>query len=54
MYGEAASAIRIPKTAEVIAGRIRKAIIRGQLKAGDRLEVEISRIGTLSTHVVDE
>ena len=24
------------------------------MKAGDRLEVEISRIGTLSTHVVDE
>lgn len=40
MYGEAASAIRIPKTAELIAGRIRKAIIRGQLKAGDRLASE--------------
>lgn len=40
MYGEAASAIRIPKTAEIIAGRIRKAIIRGQLKAGDRLASE--------------
>jgi DNA-binding FadR family transcriptional regulator len=40
MYGEAASAIRIPKTAEIIAGRIRKAIIRGQLKAGDRLAAE--------------
>jgi DNA-binding FadR family transcriptional regulator len=40
MYGEAASAIRVPKTAEIIAGRIRKAIIRGQLKAGDRLAPE--------------
>jgi DNA-binding FadR family transcriptional regulator len=40
MYGEPASAIRVPKTAELIAGRIRKAIIRGQLKAGDRLASE--------------
>lgn len=40
MYGETASAIRVPKTAEIIAGRIRKAIIRGQLKAGDRLASE--------------
>jgi DNA-binding FadR family transcriptional regulator len=40
MYGESVSAIRVPKTAEIIAGRIRKAIIRGQLKAGDRLASE--------------
>ena len=40
MYGEAASAIRVPKTAEIISGRIRKAIIRGQLKPGDRLASE--------------
>ncbi|MDQ8728260.1 FCD domain-containing protein [Bradyrhizobium sp. LHD-71] len=40
MYGNAASAIRVPKTAEIIAGRIRKAIIRGQLKSGDRLASE--------------
>lgn len=40
MYGEAARAIRIPKTGELIAGRIRKAIIRGQLKPGDRLASE--------------
>jgi DNA-binding FadR family transcriptional regulator len=40
MYGEATSAIRVPKTAEIIAGRVRKAIIRGQLKAGDRLASE--------------
>lgn len=40
MYGEAASEIRVPKTAEIIAARIRKAIIRGQLKPGDRLASE--------------
>jgi len=34
--------VRIPKTAEVLASRIRKAIIRGELKAGDRLPPEVA------------
>ncbi|MDB5470185.1 MAG: transcriptional regulator, GntR family [Caulobacter sp.] len=36
--------IRIPKTAEVLAGRVRKAIIRGELKAGDKLPSEAQLI----------
>jgi DNA-binding FadR family transcriptional regulator len=32
--------IRIPKTAEVLASRIRKRIIRGELKHGDKLPAE--------------
>jgi len=36
--------IRIPKTAEILASRIRKAIIRGELKAGDSLPAEAALI----------
>jgi len=36
--------IRIPKTAEVLASRVRKAIIRGELKAGDKLPSEAQLI----------
>ncbi|MFN3856852.1 MAG: FadR/GntR family transcriptional regulator [Caulobacter sp.] len=36
--------IRIPKTAEVLAGRVRKAIIRGELKPGDKLPSEAQLI----------
>jgi DNA-binding FadR family transcriptional regulator len=32
--------IRVPKTAEIVAGRIRNAIIRGELKDGDSLPAE--------------
>lgn len=35
-----AQSVRIPKTAELVAGRIRKAIITGKLKAGDNLPSE--------------
>lgn len=38
------SAVRVPKTAELVAARIRKAIIRGELKAGDRLPAEAQLI----------
>lgn len=44
IYERVVSAVRVPKTAEVVAGRIRKAIIRGQLKAGDRLPSEAQLI----------
>ena len=43
-YDRLASAVRVPKTAEVVASRIRKAIVRGQLKAGDRLPPEAQLI----------
>lgn len=36
--------IRIPKTAEVVASRIRKRIIRGELAAGDKLPAEAELI----------
>lgn len=36
--------VRIPKTAEIVAGRIRKAIIRGELKPGDNLPPEAQLI----------
>jgi GntR family transcriptional regulator, transcriptional repressor for pyruvate dehydrogenase complex len=36
--------IRIPKTAEVLASRVRKAIIRGELKPGDKLPSEAQLI----------
>ncbi len=32
--------IRVPKAAEVLAGRIRKSIVRGELKPGDTLPLE--------------
>jgi DNA-binding FadR family transcriptional regulator len=44
MYGAASKSIRIPKTAEIVAGRIRKEIIAGRLKAGDRLPLEAQLI----------
>ncbi len=34
------SHIRIPKTSEIVASRIRKAIVRGDLKPGDNLPLE--------------
>jgi DNA-binding FadR family transcriptional regulator len=43
MYGTA-RAVRVPKTAEIVASRIRKAIIAGRLKAGDRLPPEAQLI----------
>jgi len=36
----ARQAIRIPKTAEIVAGQIRKMIIRGEVKEGDYLQPE--------------
>lgn len=36
--------VRIPKTAEVVAGRVRKAIVRGELKPGDKLPAEAALI----------
>lgn len=36
--------VRIPKTAEIVAARIRKAIITGELKAGDNLPPEAQLI----------
>ncbi len=40
-------AIRVPKTAEVVADHIRKRIIRGELKEGDFLPPEGQLMGTL-------
>lgn len=40
MQQRAGSQIRVPKAAEIIAQRIRKAIVRGELKAGDYLASE--------------
>lgn len=40
--------IRIPKTAELVAGQIRKAIIRGELKEGDSLQQEAQLIESFS------
>lgn len=37
--------IRIPKTAEVVASRIRNMIVRGELKSGDKLPSEAALIG---------
>ncbi|NBB16493.1 GntR family transcriptional regulator [Caulobacter sp. SLTY] len=45
MFDSAISgSIRIPKTAEVLASRVRKAIIRGELKPGDKLPSEAQLI----------
>jgi len=44
MYGAAAKSVRVPKTAELVASRIRKAIISGSLKTGDRLPPEAQLI----------
>lgn len=40
MYEPNGGGIRIPKTAEIVAGRVRKAIVRGELKPGDKLPSE--------------
>lgn len=40
----ASQTVRIPKTAELVAGRIRKAIITGELQAGDNLPPEAQLI----------
>lgn len=40
MFEGKGGSIRIPKTAEVLASRIRKSIIRGELRAGDKLPPE--------------
>jgi DNA-binding FadR family transcriptional regulator len=41
-------ALRVPKTAEVVAGHIRKRIVRGELREGDFLPPEAQLMGTLS------
>lgn len=47
MHGTAIGGqVRIPKTAEVLAARVRKAIIRGELRAGDKLPSEAQLIET--------
>jgi DNA-binding FadR family transcriptional regulator len=42
--GEQTAPIRVPKTAEVVAGRIRKAIVNGDLRTGDSLPAEAQLI----------
>lgn len=44
-----ARVIRIPKTAEVVAGHIRKMIIRGELKDGDFLQPEAQLMAQFGT-----
>ena len=44
MFNDSPPPIRIPKTAEVVAGYIRKAIARGELKSGDSLPAEAQMI----------
>lgn len=39
-----ADAVRVPKTAELVARQIRNAIIRGELKDGDTLPAEAQLI----------
>lgn len=44
-----ASVIRIPKTAEIVAGHIRKMIIRGELKDGEFLQPEAQLMAQFGT-----
>ncbi|MGE4243474.1 FadR/GntR family transcriptional regulator [Ramlibacter sp.] len=44
-----AAQVRLPKTAEIVANRIRKAILSGELKPGDKLPSEAQLMATFET-----
>ena len=43
--GQVGQIVRAPKTAELIAGRLRRQIVRGELKEGDTLPPELALMG---------